>query len=156
LGTHTESSVARAPVFRHACGLCSLRDWCWPPGAEAGDLDRLHSIVQQTGPLPTGSHLFRSDDPFTAIYAVRSGCIKTYATDLSGHEHVHDFHLPGELLGFDAVYPKRHLFNALILKRPGVHCFLSGYSGAVPAGSGTAVADTRADESGFLAAAGLC
>ncbi len=116
MGTHAELSVASAPVFRHACGLCSLRDWCWPPSLEAGDLDCLHGIVRQTGPFVAGSHLFRTDDRFTAVYAVRSGCIKTYTTDLSGHEYVHDFHLPGELLGFDAVYPERHHFNALVLK----------------------------------------
>jgi CRP/FNR family transcriptional regulator len=80
------------------------------------DLKRLHAIVQHTGFLPAGRHLFRTGDPFTAIYAVRSGCIKSYTTDLEGHELVRDFHLPGELLGFDAVYPERDHFNALILE----------------------------------------
>jgi len=111
-----ESSMAGVPAFRHACGLCSLQGWCWPPGLQDGDLCRVHAIVQHIGPLPAGTHLFRVDDPFTALYAVRGGCIKSYTLDLQGHEHVRDFHLPGELVGFDAVYPERHHFNAQVLK----------------------------------------
>jgi CRP/FNR family transcriptional regulator len=83
---------------------------------EAGDLERLHDIVRHTGVLPAGRHLFRANDPFTALYAVRSGCVKSYTTDLQGHELVRDFHMPGELLGFDAAYPEQHHFNAMILK----------------------------------------
>ncbi|MDH3276144.1 MAG: helix-turn-helix domain-containing protein [Gammaproteobacteria bacterium] len=116
MGAAAESSLANVPVFRHACGLCSLQGWCWPPGLQNGDLCRVHAIIRNIGPLPAGTHLFRVDDPFTALYAVRNGCIKSYTLDLQGHEHVRDFHLPGELLGFDAVYPERHHFNALVLK----------------------------------------
>ena len=116
MGAHAESSTASVPALRHACGLCSLQEWCWPAELEESDLDRLHAIVRRSGLLPAGRHLFRANDRFTAIYAVRSGCIKTYNTDPGGHEQVHGFHLPGELLGFDAVYPERHHFNALILK----------------------------------------
>ena len=83
---------------------------------EPFDLARLQSIVQQSRPLSTGSHLYRVGDPFTAIYAVRSGCIKSYSIDAGGHELVHAFHLRGEPLGFDAVHPERHRCNAVILE----------------------------------------
>ena len=116
MGAYAELRNASVPAFRRACGLCSLREWCWPPEMEEGDLQRLHGIVRHTGVLPAGRHLFRTNDPFTALYAVRSGCIKSYTTDLQGHELVRDFHLPGELLGFDAVYPEPHHFNAMIIK----------------------------------------
>jgi CRP/FNR family transcriptional regulator len=116
LGVRAEIREASMPVFRHACGICALQDWCWPPKVEEEDLCRLHAIVQKTGLLAAGVHLFRTGDPFTAIYAVRSGCIKSYTIDLQGREQVRDFHLPGELLGFDAAYPERHHFNALILE----------------------------------------
>ena len=124
MGTHAKLRMASAPVFRHACGLCSLLEWCWSPGLDKSDLKRLHAIVRRSRPLPAGFHLFRADDPFTAIYAVRSGCIKTYTTDRQGREHVRDFHLPGELLGFDAAYPERHHFNASVIK-PASMCIAS-------------------------------
>ena len=53
-------------------------------------------------------------------YSVRSGCIKSYSIDAGGHELVHGFHLRGELLGFDAIYPERHRCNALILETSSV------------------------------------
>lgn len=102
--------------LRDACGFCSLHELCWPMGLEATDLERLQSMVRHAGPFPVGSYLFRTGDQFTAIYAVRSGCIKSYSVDAGGHELVHGFHLRGELLGFDAVYPEQHHCNALILE----------------------------------------
>lgn len=103
-------------VFRRACGFCSLRELCWPMGLAPGDLERLQSMVRHAGPLRAGRYLFRSGDRFTAIYAVRAGCIKSYSLDTGGHELVHGFHVRGELLGFDAVYPDRHRCNALVLE----------------------------------------
>ena len=90
---------------------------------DESDLARLHAIVQHSNSMSVGHHLFRAGDRFTAIYAVRSGCIKSYTTDLNGHEQIRDFHLPGELLGFDAVYPERHHFNAMVI-RPASVCFI--------------------------------
>jgi CRP/FNR family transcriptional regulator len=93
-----------------------LNELCWPLGLSPSDLERLQAIVRHIGPLPVGSYLFRSGDPFIAIYAVRSGCIKSHSFDANGHELVHGFHLRGELLGFDAVYPDHHRCNALVLE----------------------------------------
>ena len=116
MGACADSRAASTPVFRRDCGLCSLQDWCWPVGMDESDLSRLHEIILQSDSLPEGEHLFRTGDRFTAIYAVRSGCIKSYTIDRNGHQQVRDFHLPGELLGFDAVYPERHHFSAVVLK----------------------------------------
>lgn len=120
MGAHAKMPTASVPVFRHVCGLCSLQEWCWLPGLEEGELRRLHAIVRHSSVLPVGHHVFRTDDRFTAIYAVNSGCIESYTTDLQGREHVRDFHLPGELLGFDAAYPERHHFNAKVIKAASV------------------------------------
>ena len=92
-------------------------------GLESSDLARLQSMVRRLGPLRAGNHLFGVGDRFTAIYAVRSGCIKSYSINAGGHELVHGFHLRGELLGFDAVHPDRHRCNAVILESSSV-CFI--------------------------------
>ncbi|MDH3645148.1 MAG: helix-turn-helix domain-containing protein [Gammaproteobacteria bacterium] len=83
---------------------------------EPSELERIQSMVRHVQSLPSGDHLFRIGDQFTAIYAVRAGCIKSYSLDAVGHELVHGFHVRNELLGFDAVYPDRHRCNALILE----------------------------------------
>jgi len=84
------------------------------------DLEQLQSVVRRSAPLPAGRLLFRAGDRFTAIYALRSGCIKSFSLDAGGHETVHSFHLRGELLGFDAVYPDTHRCNALVLEASSV------------------------------------
>ena len=50
------------------------------------------------------------------IYAVRSGAIKTYITDESGHEQVTGYYLPGELLGLGAIHSGHHFQNAEALE----------------------------------------
>jgi CRP/FNR family transcriptional regulator len=85
-------------------------------GLEPPELARLHSMIRRSGPLGVGNHLFGVGDRFTAIYAVRTGCIKSYSIGADGHELVHGFHLRGEVLGFDAVHPDRHRCNAVILE----------------------------------------
>jgi CRP/FNR family transcriptional regulator len=66
--------------------------------------------------LPAGIYLYRVGDQSTDIFALRSGCIKSFSLDAGGNEIVHGFHLSGELLGFDAIYPDCHRCNALILE----------------------------------------
>jgi len=92
-------------------------------GLERSESARLHSMVRLSGPLPVGNHLYGTGERFTAIYAVRSGCIKSYSIGTGGHELVHGFHFRGEVLGFDAVHPDRHRCNAVILE-PSFVCMI--------------------------------
>lgn len=99
----------------HACSSCSLAELCLPLGLPKVDIDRLDDVVDTIGPLHGGDHLFRVGDEFRSLYAVRSGMVKTYVIDEDGHERVLGFHLPGELVGFDAIYPNHHECNAVAL-----------------------------------------
>ena len=102
--------------IRHACRFCSLHEFCWPLGFDSRLLRRLQAVVRRSEAMPAGTVVFRIGDQFTAIYAVRTGCIKTCSVDAGGHELVHGFHLRGELFGFDAVYPDQHRCNAQALE----------------------------------------
>ncbi|MGH8428286.1 MAG: helix-turn-helix domain-containing protein [Gammaproteobacteria bacterium] len=113
-------AINRAPTFtvRHlkkACSECSLQDLCLPLGIGEKDMKSLEQVVETVGPLHRGDHLFRQNDEFSAIYAVRGGCIKSYANSETGEEQVLGFHLPGELVGLDAIYPGRHQCSAVAL-----------------------------------------
>lgn len=120
---YADTNTEGLELFRVACGFCSLRELCWPMGLEPSELTRLHSMIRRSGPLQVGNQLFGVDERFTAIYAVRSGCIKSYSIGAGGHELVHGFHFRGEVLGFDAVHPDRHRCNAVILE-PGFVCMI--------------------------------
>ncbi|MBK8163138.1 MAG: fumarate/nitrate reduction transcriptional regulator Fnr [Gammaproteobacteria bacterium] len=54
-------------------------------------------------PLRRGEYLFRAGDPLRAVFAVRSGSVKTFTSSGDDDERVTGFHLPGELIGLDAI-----------------------------------------------------
>jgi CRP/FNR family transcriptional regulator len=102
-------------AVKHRCATCSLSELCLPLGLSKDDVGRLERLIEPRGPLHADEHVYRVGDPFRAIYAVRSGYLKTYLIDDAGHEQVLGFHLPGELVGLDAIYPERHQCNAVAL-----------------------------------------
>lgn len=101
---------------RVTCRDCSLYQLCLPLGIDGPDLERLEHIIKRRTPLARGDHLFRMGDPFRALYAVRSGSLKTYALSGDGGEQVTGFHLPGELAGLDAITTERHPCAAYALE----------------------------------------
>lgn len=113
--TPAESQKISLKELRRACSSCSLAELCLPLGFDADDLRELERIVQPSAPIESGEHLFRLGDQFAALYAVRSGHLKTYIVDDNGREQVLGFHLPGELIGLDAIYPEKHQCNAMAL-----------------------------------------
>ena len=88
--------------LRKVCSSCSQAELCLHMGLDKVDVEQLDSVVAPEGPIHGGDHLYRSGDAFQAIYAVRSGYLKTYVIDDTGREQVLGFHLPGELVGLDA------------------------------------------------------
>ena len=75
----------------------------------------LHVLVEHVGPFHAGDHVFRKGDPFDAIAAVRAGTVKTYVVDSEGRERVLGFHLPGEVIGLDAIDGDAYPCNAIAL-----------------------------------------
>lgn len=117
---HKQGQVVNITELRRACRTCSLQELCLPRGLAQEDVQRLEAIVNLKGPLERGRHLFREGDPFHSIYAVRDGALKTYSIDADGREHVLGFHLPGELVGLDAIYPRVNTCSAVSLSNASV------------------------------------
>ena len=108
---------------KDTCVHCSLSQFCLPQGLHPKEMEQLDHIVEHSPTFGGGKHLFRAGDEFQALYAVRSGCYKTYALTEGGEEQVLGFHLPGELVGLDAIYPGRHPSSAVSLDTSSV-CML--------------------------------
>lgn len=102
------------------CKDCSLNPFCLPVAVRDDQLAELDCIIKRGRPLRKGDHLFRANDLFHSIYAVRSGTIKTYATTEDGDEQVTGFYLPGELLGVDGIYSGEHSNSARALEAAAV------------------------------------
>ncbi|MDT8387203.1 MAG: fumarate/nitrate reduction transcriptional regulator Fnr, partial [Thiogranum sp.] len=110
------SKVITLRDIKTACQDCSLNEICIPVGIGADNLSRLDSIIDRKRPLARGDHLFQIGDQFQSLYAVRSGSLKTYTTSADGQEQVMGFHLPGELVGLDAIVDNRHPLAARALE----------------------------------------
>jgi CRP/FNR family transcriptional regulator len=102
------SKIINLNPVKLACSDCGLYQLCLPVGIEPDELELLDRIIKRRRPIRRGEHLFQVNTPFKSIYAVHSGSIKTYMPTEDGNEQITGFHLPGELLGLDAISTRRH------------------------------------------------
>ena len=103
-----------------SCGQCNLNELCFPHGMNSDDMNKLDTVVEQRKPLHKNDHLYREGDASHAIYAVRSGSIKTLVESPNGDEQIVGFHLPGELLGLDGFMDGNHTCTAIALETTSV------------------------------------
>ena len=108
--------VGGQPLTRRiTCSRCSLGELCLPRNLDEEETRLLERIVERSSPLQAGDHVFRAGDRFCSITAVRSGCFKSYLINEGGEERVLDFHLPGEIVGLDAIHTGIHLSSCVAL-----------------------------------------
>lgn len=110
-----DPKVVDLASVKAVCQSCTLRQLCLPMGIGSEDLETLDRIIRRRRPLQRGDHVFRLGSPLRSIYAIRSGCIKTYTITDSGSEQITGFHLPGELIGLDAIAQGEHPCTARAL-----------------------------------------
>lgn len=102
--------------LRRSCGSCALHELCLPAGIDREDLARLDATVRDKRTLDQSSMLYRDGDSFQALYVVRSGSLKTFVLNEAGEVQILGFHLPGEIVGFDALATDRHVSHAEALE----------------------------------------
>ncbi|KAA6187688.1 fumarate/nitrate reduction transcriptional regulator Fnr [Thiohalocapsa marina] len=102
--------------IRVACRNCTLSQLCLPMGLVAEDVDRLDGIIKRSRPMHRGDHLFRGGERFRSLFVVKTGSVKTYAPSSEGGEQVLGFHLPGEIIGLDAIEKDCHACSAKVLE----------------------------------------
>ncbi len=110
------STPIKLSSLKTACKSCNLHDLCLPLGLDLGDIDRLDKIIKRSRPLQKGDYLYNSGDNFNAIYAVRSGSIKTFSESEQGDEQITGLYLPGEIMGLDAIHEGAHPCSAIALE----------------------------------------
>ncbi|MBK7043905.1 MAG: helix-turn-helix domain-containing protein [Rhodanobacteraceae bacterium] len=106
--------------LRRSCRSCALHALCLPASISSEDLTSLDAIVRARRPLNRGDLLFASGTRFQSLFVVRSGSFKTTLEMNSGEQQVLGFHLPGEILGFDALSDDVHRCSAEALERASV------------------------------------
>lgn len=106
--------------LRRSCASCALHELCLPAGIDGDDLKRLDATIRDKRTLDRGEALYHQGAPFQALYVVRSGSLRTFVEDDAGNAQVLGFHLPGELVGVDALADDRHASQAEALERASI------------------------------------
>jgi len=112
--------VVNLASVQNICQQCGIYSLCLPMGLSSGDIDQLDSIIKRRRPLKKGEHLFQAGEDFHAIYALRSGSIKSYLLNEDGEEHIVGFKMPGDLVGLNGINGKKYLNSAKALETSSV------------------------------------
>jgi CRP/FNR family transcriptional regulator len=90
------------------CHDCSMSELCIPFTLNNEELDSLDNIIERKKPVQKGDKIFKSGENLKALYAIRSGTIKSYTITEQGDEQITGFHLAGDVIGFDAIHMQQH------------------------------------------------
>jgi CRP/FNR family transcriptional regulator len=99
-----------------ACSSCCVKAVCLPCNLGQSELHQFDRIATAKRRVARGASLYHNGDGFESLYAVRSGAFKTVGTSRQGDEKITGFHLPGELLGLEAINGGRHGYSAVALE----------------------------------------
>lgn len=102
--------------IKATCSNCNLQELCLPHGLSIEDMEKLEHVVKGSRPVQKGQHIFRANDTFESLFAVRSGSVKVYILNETGEEQIIGFYFPGEIFGFDAIEHHRHSCSAVALE----------------------------------------
>jgi CRP/FNR family transcriptional regulator, anaerobic regulatory protein len=99
------------------CSTCNMHGLCLPMGLNAMEMSRLDQIINHhRRRVLRDEKLYRMNDPFTNLYAIRLGHFKTYQVNVGGEQQITGFHMAGELLGMDAINTDHHHCEAVALE----------------------------------------
>jgi CRP/FNR family transcriptional regulator len=115
--SRVERSGLDLRLLQKSCASCGLHQLCLPASIGDEDLPELDRIVEVKKTLEREQALFAAGQPFRALYVVRSGAFKTSTIDSQGEVQVLGFHLPGEIMGLDAIASGRHECSAEALMK---------------------------------------
>jgi len=98
------------------CSACGVRDKCLSADLDAATAKKVDELVTTRIRLRKGDTLYRAGASFTALYAIRSGSLKTVLLAEDGRDQVAGYHMPGELLGLDGIGNEVHECQAIALE----------------------------------------
>lgn len=99
-----------------SCQNCGVYQLCLPMGLDSADTALLDRYVKRRRIFKRGEKLYRVGEAFTCVYAIRSGSVKTYISTCDGRLQITGFHVPGEILGLNAIDEKRYNCEAVALE----------------------------------------
>lgn len=113
-------NIAKAKIEIHdlkvACSNCNVRDICMPVGASPDLLKKLDELVYVRRRLKSGTILYHTGSHFHALFAVKSGFVKTENLHDDGRVQISGFYMAGEIFGFDGIATDEHMCTSVALE----------------------------------------
>ena len=109
----------RSPILNiqpSNCHNCRMSTLCLPLALDSSSLDQLDKVIERDRPIHKNKYIFHGGDPFRAVYAIRSGAVKSFCISDDGSEQVTGFYLPGEIFGWDGIDNNTHSNTATTLE----------------------------------------
>ncbi len=103
-----------------SCDLCALDPMCSILEYGANEEKIPEGVLLRCRPVSRGETIFRKDDPFRSVFAVKSGSFKTYVPKPDRGDQVVGFHLVGELIGSEGLSGELYPFTARALEESSV------------------------------------
>jgi len=88
---------------------------CMPVRVDDQQLKRIDDIVAVRRKVKRGGTLFRNGEPFTSLFAIRTGFFKTCVATEDGRDQVTGFQMAGEIIGLDGIVNDHHTCDAVAL-----------------------------------------
>ncbi len=120
--THDTESTARPAAvisigaLKTHCNNCTMRELCLPAGLDPDAMREIDAVVTSRTRLKKGDALYRTGEPFTALYAIRIGSFKTTILAEDGREQITGYHMIGDILGMDGIGGERYGCEAIALE----------------------------------------
>ncbi len=102
------------------CVNCRLSDLCLPHGLAASEVETLEIIIRKNSLLKTGESLYIQHDSCQSLFAVKSGSFRRFITTEQGLEQTMGFYLPSEIMGLDALFDGKFVYNVKALETSSV------------------------------------
>ena len=99
-----------------SCHKCFLFQICQPTSKNDNETELVNRLFKKTRKLKRHEYLFRENNSFKTISVIRSGSVKTYTSINNAKEHVIGLHLPGQLLGLNAISTGHYTESAVALE----------------------------------------
>ncbi|MFM7341108.1 MAG: helix-turn-helix domain-containing protein [Betaproteobacteria bacterium] len=106
----------REETKKIACSNCSSRTSCMPTGWGEAHLRQIDNLISSRRSIRRGGVLFYNGEPFSALYAIRTGFFKTSLGTEDGRDQVTGFQMAGEIIGLDGIVNARHTCDAIALE----------------------------------------
>ena len=110
--------LKRVPVTSESthCSTCMMGSVCLPVGMPSSKVAKLDELVKERLRIEKGQPLFQHGIALDALFALRTGSIKTQIIEASGQQQITGFYLPGEIVGLDGMLDGIHSSTAIAME----------------------------------------